>query len=93
MADTVSQTMLFRQVLLKYALKYGVTASAVKYRVNRQYVYRWKKRYDGSLTSLRDSSRRPLHHPNEHTPQELRRIGNMFKRNKTTGFVVFWVKL
>ena len=43
MANTVSQTMLFRQALVKYALKYGVTASAVKYRVNRQYVYRWKK--------------------------------------------------
>lgn len=93
MANTVSQTMLFRQALVKYALKYGVTASAVKYRVNRQYVYRWMKRYDGSLDSLRDRSRRPLHHPNEHTPQELRLINNMYKRNKTTGLVVFWVKL
>jgi len=93
MANTVSQTMLFRQALIKYALKNGVTAAAVKYHVNRQYVYRWMNRYDGSLPSLRDRSRKPLHHPNEHTQQELRLISNMYRRNKTTGLVVFWVKL
>lgn len=93
MSSTVSQTMLFRQALVNFSLKYGVTAAAVKYHTNRQYVYRWRKRYDGSLASLCDRSRRPLHHPNEHTQQEIDLIRNMYRRNKSTGLVVFWVKL
>ena len=43
--NTVTQTMQFRQSLLKYAEKYGVTKAAIKYNVNRQYIYRWKRRY------------------------------------------------
>nr|WP_243133545.1 hypothetical protein [[Clostridium] scindens] len=34
---------------------------------NRQYIYRWQRRYDGSWDSLRDLSRRPHHHPSQHT--------------------------
>ena len=34
--NTVTQTMQFRQSLLKYAEKYGVTKAAIKYNVNRQ---------------------------------------------------------
>ena len=49
--NTVTQKMKFRQSLIKYALKHGVTKAAVKYNVNRQYVHRWKKRYDGTLES------------------------------------------
>ena len=41
--NTVTQKMKFRQSLIKYAEKYGVTKAAIKYNVNRQYVYRWKK--------------------------------------------------
>ena len=35
--NTVTQTMKFRQSLLSYAEKYGVTQAAIKYNVNRQY--------------------------------------------------------
>lgn len=61
--------------------------------MNRQYVYRWRKRYDGTLQSLADKSHRPHHHPNEHTPEELKLITDMRKRNTNAGLVVFWVKL
>lgn len=40
-------------------MKYGVTKAAIKYETNRQYVYRWMNRYDGSLESLKDRSRCP----------------------------------
>ena len=50
--NTVTQTMQFRQSLLKYAEKYGVTKAAIKYNVNRQYIYRWKRRYNGDIQSL-----------------------------------------
>lgn len=85
--------MLFRQALILYSEKYGVTKAAVRYNVNRQYIYRWKKRYDGTLQSLADKSHRPHHHPNQHTDEELTLIRNMRRRNPNTGLVVLWVKL
>lgn len=91
--NTITQDMKFRQALIKYSYKYGVTKAAIRYKVNRQYVYRWRKRYDGTLQSLADKSHRPHHHPNEHTPEELKLISNMRKRNPDAGLVVFWVKL
>ena len=91
--ETVTQTMLYRQAIIKYSEKYGVTKAAIRYRTNRQYIYRWKKRYDGTLQSLADRSHRPHHHPNEHTPEEIKLISNMRKRNPNAGLVVFWVKL
>ena len=90
---TVTQTMLYRQALIKYSMKYGVTKAAIRYKTNRQYVYRWRNRYDGTLQSLADKSHRPHHHPNEHTPEELKLIADMRKRNMNAGLVVFWVKL
>ena len=91
--ETVTQKARFRQAVIAYADKYGVTKAANRYDVNRQYIYRWKKRYDGTLQSLTDKSHRPQHHPNQHTEAELKLIADMRKRNVNTGLVVFWVKL
>ena len=57
--NSITQKMRYRLSLIKYAQKYGVTKAAVKYNTNRQYIYRWMKRYDGTMDSLRDQSRRP----------------------------------
>lgn len=91
--NTITQTMKFRQAIIEYSLKNGVTKAAIRYKVNRQYIYRWLKRYDGTLKSLADKSHRPHHHPNQHTPDELKLIADMRKRNMNAGLVVFWVKL
>jgi len=91
--NKITQTMRFRQSLIEYSKKYGVTKAAIKYKTNRQYIYRWLRRYDGTLQSLADQSRRPHHHPNQHTEQELKLIRDMQRRNPTAGLVVFWVKL
>ena len=91
--NTITQDMRFRQALIEYSLKYGVTKAAIRYKTNRQYIYRWRKRYDGSLQSLADKSHRPHHHPNAHTSEELKLIADMRKRNMESGLVVFWVKL
>ena len=55
--NSITQDMRYRQSLLKYSEKYGVTKAAIKYKTNRQYIYRWRRRYDGTLESLRDMSR------------------------------------
>lgn len=77
-------------LIIKYSQKYGVTKAAIRYKTNRQYIYRWLKRYDGTLESLADRSHS---HPNQHTPAELKLISDMRRRNPNTGLVVFWVKL
>ena len=91
--NTITQTMRFRQVLIEYSFKHGVTKAAIRYKVNRQYVYRWRKRYDGTLASLADKSHKPHHHPNQHTADELKLITDMRRRSPNAGLVVFWVKL
>ena len=90
---SITQDMRFRLSLIRYAEQYGVTKAAIKYRTNRQYIYRWKRRFDGSIESLCDLSRRPHHHPNQHTQQEIKLIMDMRRRNPDSGLVVFWVKL
>lgn len=90
---SITQDMRFRLSLINYAEKHGVSKAAIKYKTNRQYIYRWKRRYDGTLESLRDRSRRPHHHPNQHTPEEIKLIRDMRRRNPHAGLVVFWVKL
>ncbi len=91
--NKITQTARYRQSLITYAEKHGVTKAAIHYRTNRQYIYRWKKRYDGTLQSLEDRSHRPLSHPNQHRPEEIKLIDDMRRRNPDAGLVVFWVKL
>ena len=90
---SITQDMRFRLSLIRYAEKYGVSNAARRYKTNRQYIYRWKRRFDGSIESLREKSRRPHHHPNQHTPEEIKLISDMRRRNPHAGLVVFWVKL
>ena len=90
---SITQDMRFRLSLIQYAERHGVSNAAKKYKTNRQYIYRWKNRYDGSWDSLRDRSRRPHSHPNQHTPEEIKLIQDMRRRNPHAGLVVFWVKL
>ena len=85
--------MRFRQAVIEYSNKHGVTAAAIRYHLNRQYIYRWRNRYDGTLQSLADRSHRPHSHPNQHTAEEIKLILNMRRRNPNAGIVVFWVKL
>ena len=53
----VTQKARFRQTVINYAENHGVTRSANRYDVTRQYIYRWKK-YDGTFYSLTDKSHR-----------------------------------
>ena len=85
--------MKFRYSLMKYCEKYGVSRASRKYNKSRSYIYFWKKRFDGTLESLACESRRPHHHPNQHTDEELRLIRNMHRRNPRIGVVELWARL
>lgn len=91
--NKLTQEVYFRQALILYAEKYGVTKAAIQYKTNGQYIYRWKRRYDGTRESLINKSCRPQHHPNEHRESELKLINDMYLRNRKCGLVVLWVKL
>ena len=89
--NTITQITTRRQAVIKYSFKKGVTAAAIRYNVSRATIYRWRKRYDGTLDSLKDRSHRPHSHPNQHTEEEIELIKRMRRKNKHTGLVVFWV--
>ena len=68
--DKITQEAHYRQRVLKYAGEYGVTASANRHRLSRKTVHKWKKRYDGTLESLKDRPRTPHHSPRKQTAEE-----------------------
>ena len=85
--------MRYRQSLMKYAQKYGVSRASRKYNKCRSYIYFWLKRWDGSLESLACLSRRPHSHPNQHTESEIKLIRDMRRRNPQLGMVELWHRL
>ena len=85
--------MRYKQTVIEYSYKNGVTKAAIRYKTTRQNIYRWRKKYDGTLQSLADRSHRPHSHPNQHTDNEIKLIKDMRRRNPHAGLVVFWVKL
>ena len=58
MSKSITQDMAYRQSLMKYAEKYGVSRASRKYNKSRSYIYFWKQRWDGSVASLACQSRR-----------------------------------
>ena len=73
----------FRQRVLKYSLKNGVTAASIRFKRSRQAIYEWKRKWDGkSWHSLVEKSHRPHHHPNEHTAEEKEMILRRYPRYK-----------
>lgn len=93
MSTSITQDMAYRQALMKYAEKYGVSRASRKYNKSRSYIYFWKARWDGSVASLACQSRRPHSHPNQHTDAELKLIKDMRCRNPDLGMVELWHRL
>ena len=91
--NNITQDILFRQSVVKYSLKHGVTEVAIRYRQQRRTIYRWIKKYDGTPESLKNKSRRPHSHPKQHTQEEIAKIKKYKAQNKDDGLVVLWVKL
>lgn len=91
--NSITQDILYKQSVVKYSYKHGVTKAAVKFKMHRKTIYRWRERYDGTAESLKNKSRRPHSHPNEHTQEEIKLIKDYKNKNKDTGLVVLWIKL
>ena len=55
--DSITQDILFKQSVVEYSLKHGVTEAAKRYKQHRKTIYRWRERYDGTRKSLVNKSR------------------------------------
>lgn len=93
MSNSITQDMAYRQSLMKYVQKYGVSRASRKYNKSRSYIYFWRARWDGSVESLACQSRRPHSHPNQHTEAELKLIRDMRRRNPKLGMIELWHRL
>ena len=91
--NSITQDILYKQSVIKYSFKHGVTKAAIKFKMHRKTIYRWREKYDGTAQSLKNKSRRPHGHPKQHTETEIRLIKNYKYKNKDTGLVVLWIKL
>jgi transposase InsO family protein len=90
---SISQEMKYRESLMKYVEKNGVKRAARKYNRGKSYIYFWKNRYDGTINSLWEHSKRPHTQPHQHTAEELTLIKNVTRRNPTLGLMDLWYKL
>ncbi len=93
MGNNITDKLKYKESAVKFSKKYGVSKVAYKFGECKRTIYRCRGRYDETLESLKDKSRRPHSHPNQHTEEEIRLIKNYKKNNKETGLVVLWIKL
>lgn len=82
----------FRQRVLKFSFKHGVTEASRRFHVSRNAIYEWKAKYDGTWQSLKERSHRPHHHPNEHTEEEKELILRRYPRYKDD-MIMLWDSL
>ena len=71
--NSITQDILYKQSVVKYSLKYGVTKAAIKFKMHRKTIYRWREKYDGTARSLKNKARRPHSHPTQHTEEEIKK--------------------
>jgi len=93
MSKSITQDVLARQSIVKFALKYSLTAAAVRFKKHKSYIHYWLHRYDGTVESLCKKSTRPHHHPNEHSSEELKWIEDYKRRMPDGSLVDVWISL
>jgi len=91
--DILTQNARHRQRMIEYFKKNGGTKTALRYKLSRKTVYKWAKRYDGSLESLKDKSRRPHSSPKAHTESEIKLVRKALKRVKWKDLLLAYQRL
>jgi len=91
---TIRQRAFFRQRVLKEVAKGKTVATVARlYKISRTSIYRWRRRYDGTVESLYERSHRPHSHPNQQTLEELQLIRRVWSHNKGLGLVCLHILL
>lgn len=89
----IAQIKHFRQRIIKYLEKHTVTETAIRFRVSRKTVYKWIKRYDGTLESLEDRSHKPKNSPKAHTEEEIKQIKKCMKKYKWKDIILAYQEM
>lgn len=90
----ITEEMRFRHRVVKYAIKHNNNAKAARrYHTSRQQVWRWRRKYDGTVKSLANKSTRPHSHPNQHTKEELELIRYKHRYHRHEGLAQVYRKL
>lgn len=76
----ITQDAHFRQRMMLYAEHHGVEETANRYHVSRKTVWKWKKRWDGTVKSLEERSRRPHRCPKSQEPWEIKLVLRLRKK-------------
>ena len=94
MKTIITEEMRFRQRVVKYAIKYNNNAKAARrYHTSRQQVWRWRKKYDGTVQSLGNKSTRPNSHPKQHTQEEQELIKHKYRYHGHEGYAQIYRNL
>ena len=78
----LAQFKYFRQQIMRYLKNHTVTEASLRFKTSRKTIYKWKKRYDGTIKSLEDRSHRPHHLRKSHTDKEIKIIKRLMKKYK-----------
>jgi len=84
--NSITQSAENRQAAVKLARRRGASHAARMYGVSLSSIKRWCKRYDGTLQSLRNKSRRPHSHPERHTEAEEEILRDAFAKYERYGW-------
>ena len=78
--DRITQEAYQRQRMMRYLEHHGVEETANRYHVSRKTVWKWRKRWDESLASLEDRSRRPHHIARRQSEEEIKLVCRLRKK-------------
>jgi len=65
--------------MLKYFQEHSGTSTAIRYKVSRKTLYKWLKRFDGTIGSLIDRSHKPHSSPRAHSEAEIKLVKRVVK--------------
>lgn len=90
----VAQEAYYRQRMMQYLQGNGsVTETALRFKTSRKTVTKWRNRWDGTIHSLEDRSRRPHHSPRKHTPEEISQIRKRLKKHRWSDLLLAYQEM
>jgi len=82
MKTNVQYSAKYKYDVLMYAETNGIKNATLKYDCTERTIFRWKKKFDGTLQSLEnDYSRKGMPHPTAHTEEEIENIKEVMRKN------------
>ena len=91
--DRITQEAHHRQRLIRYFEQKGASKAAIRYETSRKTVYKWVKRYDGTIESLKDRSHKPHSSPRAHTEEEENLVKRAAKKHKWRDLLLAYQEL